>query len=1086
MITLAPERAAELAARLLDLAQAEDTPPDKLLKSRQLLEQLYKSLTDNVKLSFSGLFARMQYVHEQTSTPSDLVTQANVLRILANKIAHEEHVTCSMEDFNSAVSLIYALLKSFCSAFSSLSLDEYIASSEARPFARPQDSRKLSFSCMVQQWKKVENSSGTALEIVAITEDGEACCIFLRDDNTQKGHEGRLYSILAKSLWQYAVLMCHNLSEASGKQGSYTSNPQTLIVLEPDFLIDASSLAECFSSSRGNPLVFLLNRLLSDSSTEAMIQGTIVNGIFDQLFFNPQANYTELFKAAMRQMPIAMVALGKQSCQQVYNRIRDEHLDTLKQYCQSDQADELLLEPNFICPDYGLQGRLDLLQHAQGKYQIVELKSGQAPAQDIWSAHHMQAMAYNMIICKALGADNTGNTAIFYSADKKSPLRHVVTVVQLEQDLMSCRNRIIGILHTLSEHPAIIFDWLLKQEDIGGNKFLKDKLVRLQNLLHGLENYEYEWFLEQVKRCVREIWFVKTGNHSQPDNNGHGFNSLWQDSIPEKQAAYKLISGMTPLSSTSNLIRFALPPMDSVSDFREGDIVVLYRHHIRVINQEILRGSIVRLSKHDVEISIRGGVKHHNGLGSDVEWVMEHDLLDTSLYSPLQSLTRFIAGEPSLRRRVLGLHLPKPIPTNPEETSIGEVIARMHQADDLFIVQGPPGTGKTSGLLGNYVKQVFEQSSKKLLITSFTNRAVDEICLCLERQGVTFIRTGNSAQINSRLLSNLVAGKSFEEMEQTIKGNRIWIATVQSAIAWYQELLRLVNIDELIIDEASQIIETGVLGLMSRIPKTILIGDQNQLPPICVQSDIPYAFSSPELQSLGYTSYHQSLMERLHKTFSSQGAQSNLAMLQTHYRMHEDIARLTSGVYQNKLACGTDRQIKPLISDPSLPAMFHSRLLWIDCPPSNILHYDPSQVELVLAMIDMFHAVWPQLPLGNDIGIIVPFRAMIHALRKQLPDYAQEITIDTVERFQGSERNIIILCLPLRYPSCLKQVESLSDNGRVDRKLNVAVSRAKERLIVLGNSSICRNSIHYSSMLDQFSSHGLVVDSALARQELMI
>jgi len=1086
MIILAPERAAELAARLLDLAQTEDTPPGKLLKSRQLLEQLYKSLTEDAKLSFSGLFARMQYVHEQSGTPSELVTQANALRILANKIAHEEHVSCSLADINSAVSLIYTLLKSFCRAFSSPNLDEYIASTGAKPFARPHDSRKSSFRCMVQQWKKVENASGNALEIMAITEDGEACSIFLRDNNTQKGHEGRLYSMLAKSLWQYAVLMCHDLSETSGKQGSYTSNPQTLIVLEPDFLIDASSLAECFSSSSGDPLIFLMNRLLSEGSTEAMIQGTIVNNIFDQLFFDAEADYTELFKSAMLQMPIAMVALGKQSSMQVYNRIRDEHLDTLKRYCQSNEADELLLEPNFICPDHGLQGRLDLLQHAQGKYQIVELKSGQAPSQDIWSAHHMQAIAYNMIIRKALGAENTGNTAIFYSADKKAPLRHVVTVVQLEQDLMACRNRIIGILHTLTEHPAKIFDWLMKLDEIKGNKFLKEKLLHLQNLLHGLEDYEYEWFLEQTKRIVREIWFVKIGEHSQAENSSHGFNSLWQDSIPEKQAAYKLITGMIPLSSTNNLIRFSLPLLDTVSDFREGDIVVLYRQHLHVTHQEILRGSIIKLSKQEAEIQIRGGVKHHNGLSSDVPWVMEHDQLDTSLYSPLQSLTRFISTEPSLRRRILGLHLPKPLQIYDNETSIAAVISRLHQADDLFIVQGPPGTGKTSGLLSRYVQQVFEQTDKKILITSFTNRAVDEICLCLHKQGVPFIRTGNSAQISSCLLTNLVAGKSFEEIEQIIKGNRIWVATVQSAIAWYQELLRLVNINELIIDEASQIIETSILGLMSSIPKTILIGDQNQLPPISVQSEIPYTFNSPKLQSLCYTSYHQSLMERLHKTFSAKGADGNLAMLQTHYRMHEDIAHLTSDIYQNKLSCGTDRQIEPLISDPGLPVMFHSRLLWIDCPPSSILHYDPFQVELVLGMLSRFHTTWPQLSLGAEIGIIVPFRAMIHALRKQLPEYTKGITIDTVERFQGSERNIIILCLPLRYPSCLRQVESLSDDGRVDRKLNVAVSRARERLIVLGNSGLCRNSLHYQSLLNLFGLRGIIMDSALAQQELSV
>ncbi|MDD4310438.1 MAG: AAA domain-containing protein [Candidatus Cloacimonetes bacterium] len=92
--------------------------------------------------------------------------------------------------------------------------------------------------------------------------------------------------------------------------------------------------------------------------------------------------------------------------------------------------------------------------------------------------------------------------------------------------------------------------------------------------------------------------------------------------------------------------------------------------------------------------------------------------------------------------------------------------------------------------------------------------------------------------------------------------------------------------------------------------------------------------------------------------------------------------------------------------------------------------------------------------------------------------------MDTVERFQGSERETIILCLPLRFAGNLKQIESLSDDGSVDRKLNVALSRAKQRIIILGNLSLCRASEHYRRIIQDIENHGIIVDSTSAMKEL--
>jgi DNA replication ATP-dependent helicase Dna2 len=96
------------------------------------------------------------------------------------------------------------------------------------------------------------------------------------------------------------------------------------------------------------------------------------------------------------------------------------------------------------------------------------------------------------------------------------------------------------------------------------------------------------------------------------------------------------------------------------------------------------------------------------------------------------------------------------------------------------------------------------------------------------------------------------------------------------------------------------------------------------------------------------------------------------------------------------------------------------------------------------------------------------------------------LTIDTVERFQGSERDTIIITLPLKHSDNLSQLQSLSDDGRIDRKLNVALSRAKERIIVLGNLELCQTGAHYAKLIYDIGQKGIIIDSALALQQLQV
>jgi hypothetical protein len=1014
----------------------------------------------------------MQYVHDAGKFPEWLVGQVNNLRILCNKAAHDEGFECEASQLDSAAHVIWKLLEYLKPDAAYLNLQAYCLQRNAGPFPDLPTAPKESFHCVINSWKTIQqDGKDSALEITAVSEDGDQVSILMK--NSSDTDTARKWTLLGKSLWKYAVLACYNLTKAAGRPNSYLSNPNTLIAVEPDFLMDASSIAECFSTQGMNPELFVVGRIMTDSGSENLVRGSVVNDVFDSLVFDPDDDYNELFRNSLAKHPMSMVALGKQSALDMHNTIRQEHLAQLQTVARSMRNHQLMLEPTYICPRYGLQGRLDLLYVKDGKHYILELKSGKAPGWDVWPQHQMQVVAYNMIIRGCYGAKGLGTSSIFYSADGGNSLRHVVNTAGLEQGLLMCRNRIVGIMQMLSREPERFFDWLKGIDTSSLAGFSRDKINRLKELFASLEPYEYEWFLQQVKLTVREAWYTKTGSNGLRDDGIYGYNALWQQSRVEKQRHYKIITGLRLLEATRNNLRFSLDVCDAITDFRQGDIVVLYRESTPVDRQEILRGSIKELEDSILEVSVRGGIHQAFRNYTQETWALEHDILESTLLSPLNSIRSFLEGPAVLRARVLGIQRPESEAWEPHADHIEDMIVRMRAAKDYFVVQGPPGTGKTSGLITRFISSLFAETDEVVLVLSFTNRAVDEICLNLDKKEVQYLRTGQSAVIDEQLLGNRIAGKRFDEIDSIVRSNRIWVSTVQSCNAWINDFLRICGrIDTLIVDEASQIIENTILGIISRAGKTILIGDQNQLPPIVVQNQAVYNLSSGELKSLQYSTFNRSLMERLWLVAITNGWHEACEMLHHHYRMHDEIAELIQQNYLGKLVSSTERQSSPLPCRFHAHPVFGKRAVWIECPPSTTAYYDDLQVDCVIHLLEQFRILAPEADFQTAIGIVSPYRAMIHALRKKLGDIFAGITIDTVERFQGSERDNIILVLPLQNPASLRTMEAVSDDGTIDRKLNVALSRAKERVIIIGNEGICRTATHYAAILDRIMSQG--------------
>jgi len=343
-----------LLQRLREIVQAETDLKTNLLYVRQLLEAIYKALSADSKTSFSGLFAQIQYVNSVLKVPRDLGQQVNQIRILCNKAAHEDDFIPRAESFTSSIHALYALLKWLNPEQCDPEIELFLKNTNAKPFPAFKPSKKLSFGSVVTSWKLLRKEGvNCGIQLKVSTEEGMEYDVILND----RTEPGRQWSLLSKSLWKYCSLNCIDLSEVRGRQDQLQSNPSTMVVLEPDFLLDATAIASCFIQNDSHPELFIVKQLFREASKSSIAQGTMVNNILDELIIDPNQEYEQLFRRGLACQSIQMVSLGETTALEIYNNIRINHLPQMQEFAKIVQANPLQLEPSFINPDYGLQGR---------------------------------------------------------------------------------------------------------------------------------------------------------------------------------------------------------------------------------------------------------------------------------------------------------------------------------------------------------------------------------------------------------------------------------------------------------------------------------------------------------------------------------------------------------------------------------------------------------------------------------------------------------------------------------------------------------------------------------------------------------
>ena len=919
-----------------------------------------------------------------------------------------------------------------------------------------------------------------------------------------------------------------------------------LFVWEPDYLVDISAVANSYEHYAASPLNHLLARLKPAANTQAIVLGNLASQFLDEALyqFPAESPYSQSAQAFFRDNAVGLLTARLDDDFHEQARSQRRHIsDTLHSklptLLQDDglrfDSSQMMVEPSFFSEMLGLQGRMDFLQ--LGYKVLIEQKSGKAgfpetnpPRQQ--DKHYIQLLLYMLLIRYNFRDTYTLNNRelhafLLYSkyADGLLPLGFAPSLVFAA---MRLRNEIAAAEYRYTTDGLAVLEHL-RADDLNTNhvqgalweRYQRPQLDQLLTPVRQATPLERAYYLRFLRFIVTEHLMAKVGGQTKEQS---GFADKWHSSLEDKLLAGNIYHDMELLSPDATvtgkveqvMLGFNGKPDHEVSNFRPGDIVVFYPYadgdEPDVRRTMVFRATIARIAPDHLLLNLRAAQSGAAAFWYQGRrrWAVEHDFFESSFGSLYRGLHAFLSAPRERRDLLLLQRAPRTdrsVTLRGDYGDFNRLALRVKQARELFLIIGPPGTGKTSYGLMDTLREELLSTDEPVLLLSYTNRAVDEICGKLVESGVDFIRVGGRFTCEERyrhhLLDSIVEHcDNIGQLRAVISRTRIFVGTTTAYNANIH-LLQLKQFGLAIIDEASQILEPHLLGLLSAttadgtcaIRKMVMIGDHKQLPAVVQQNEQESAVSDPLLHAIHLTNCRLSLFERLLRQYRDDPRVTH--MLTRQGRMHRDIARFPSHAFYHDLLqeVPLPHQLAPL------PAEGHSdngidnllltrRMAFIpvsadaDSPSDKVNSREAQAIAATLARIYRLHA--DHFDPLQTVGVIVPYRNQIAEIRRCVERYAiaplSDITIDTVERYQGSQRDIILYGFTIRRRhqlSFLTDHVFVEDGATIDRKLNVAMTRARQHLLLFGDPQLLRANATFSRLLDFIRQQQGYVDVSL-------
>ena len=945
-----------------------------------------------------------------------------------------------------------------------------------------------------------------------------------------------------------------------------------LIVVEPDYLIDISTIANCFESYGHHPLLFTVNRLTPRLSNKHIVLGNFAGSALDDIINHPaEYDIKETFRSNFREKaldyatcPDFDAASFKQDAERQVENIKG----IVDEIFQTFDREKAILEPSFVCERLGIQGRVDLMttdlklliEQKSGKNTFIERKYKNPHGSLHVEKHYVQVLLYYGILQYnfQLSPKNAHIQLLYSKYPLPDGLLEVEPLQKLIREAIRFRNQAVATEFWMAENG---FDRMLplltpqtlnieKQNDNFYNRYLLPQLTETLAPLHQLNDLERAYFTRMMTFVIKEQLVSKVGVQ---EGVGNSNADLWNMPLAEKKETGNIYTGLTIIekerSSSFNgydTITLAVPQQgeDFLPNFRRGDMIYLYaykKNEAPDVRMSILfKGSLQEIHGDRLVVHLNDGQQNPDLISGDY-FAIEHAGSDIGGTSAIRSLYTFITSNEERRQLLLGQRVPcvdKSLTlSHSYHPDYDEIILKAKQAQDYFLLIGPPGTGKTSQALQFLVREqlagnIYSQPSSAysaedskhnklsetintqhstpntqtaILLLAYTNRAVDEICNMLTENELDYIRIGNEFSCDPKYSDHLLKevlddNATLNSIKSTIADARIVVATT-STMNSNAALFNIKHFDLAIIDEASQILEPNIIGLLTvrhaerrAIDRFILIGDHKQLPAVVQQQDTLEAEeTNNSLKDIHLLSCANSLFERLILTERAAGRTDFIGTLHKQGRMHPDIADFANRKFyaREQLECvPLAHQLEQTLAyneaseDETDDVLKAHRMIFIPSKPCRQLNISEKvNTEEARIITDLLRRLYRQLGNNFDpqksVGVIVPYRNQIAMIRKEIEKLGipelEEISIDTVERYQGSQCDIILYSFTIqsRYQLDFLTANTFyEDSQPIDRKLNVAITRARKQLILTGNEPTLKQNQIFAELIDYIKEKG--------------
>lgn len=1093
---------------LLEIYKDEASPKEKLLSFLQIYKEIFNDLLTFDNQYFSGTFSHLIYLADKYQFDTELYNSLKKLEHFKVKIRKDRNFLPTSNQINISIISLSKLLKvcykiDLTSELSELFENLNIESVHEFSKTFNLDSEKGRIKATVKSLQKVSDKYNFKL-IICFAEDEIEFELRLK---------GR-WTIFYEQCYEGAIV---NIINATIIKNIIETNSDTILVLNPDYLFDASELSETFNYNGYYIPSYYLRKLLPGSISDKLVLGNVVNSLFDLLITDINTEFEDNYINSLKNRPLQVfsVVIDNQDLKRTIRERANAQFNNLKKIIPKYVNGVCSIEPSFISPIYGLQGRLDVLSEYEDnaiKKDVIELKSGAPPnIEQLYQfshgkkiqtglnpSHLIQATAYNLLLDSSFQG-RTGSSMILYSGAVSQPVRNAQNDIGIKQDLIELRNWICKYDFEIAKGNIKIEDIIFNKEYKVPSGFIGNDKNKFDSFFTSLREIDIDYLNEYVGFIFREMIIAKTG-----DDLISGYSSMWNDALDEKIANYNIIPDMKLIFEESDFDNKHLvfsfdESLFSYSTFRNGDLAILNKS---VPNGNfigsIIKGTIKSITKNKVLFSLRNKLSGTQ-IFQDTLWNLEPDYIDSLNKTLFQSIYTFLSAPAYFKDIIYGRLEPKvsnmPV-VNFEYLSVqqNKILNQAISSENYYLIQGPPGTGKTSYMLRAIVENLYFETEEKILVLAYTNRAVDEICSALKRitsyrgTEIDFIRLGSkeSSEYKDNLLSVITEKNDINHTFKKIKNCRVIVSTVASVLTNI-EIFKIFKFNRCIVDEASQILECYLVGIISKVPKFILIGDEKQLPAITLQNEVSSLINSSLLNDIGFTTKSESLFLRLTRNCYKNNWLSSVGLLTQQARMHSEVMDFPNKYFYN----GKLQIYNPIIQESSTSIfdeqsenkfeqiLSKNRFVFFNVGNEKKSKVNLKEIEIVKELISLMAYRCNEKNNPYSIGVISPFRAQVAEIIRNIPeDIIQSITVDTVERYQGSERDVIIISLATNFKQLLKSIQSIIeiDNILIDRKLNVALTRAREYTIITGNSEVLSNNIIFKQLIDYCKDKGCYFD----------